>query len=221
MGRERIHLAARVLATLGLIAGGSAVASAASAQTPDAGAYPWRIGASTGGYVAPSALIRAADDYDTRLAAGPAFSVEPQYLVSDQVSIYGNGTLAFGTIQLGSSIQPAVVGPSNQVMLVGATAGVMLSPTDWFGAHVQPTLRLGGGLKWYRFDLTDAENQARPTTDIGVGLRGVGVGTLEGTVEVRWLLSSFDQAKLPTRGIAPQEQRQHDFVLSVGIGIRP
>ena len=67
----------------------------------------------------------------------------------------------------------------------------------------------------------DAESQLRPTADIGVGLRGIGVGRIDVTAEVRYLLSTFDQSKLPTRGIAPQNQRQNDLVLSIGFGIRP
>jgi hypothetical protein len=101
-----------------------------------------------------------------------------------------------------------------------ATAGLVLVGSDWF-EHLQPTLRIGGGLKGYRFDLAGAENQARPTGDVGVGLRGVGVGPLEVTAEARWLPSAFDQAKLPTRGIVTQEQRQDDVMLAVGIRIRP
>jgi hypothetical protein len=38
--------------------------------------------------------------------------------------------------------------------------------------------------------------------------------------EARYLPSTFDQAKLPTRGIAAQNQRQSDFFFSVGFGIR-
>jgi len=38
---------------------------------------------------------------------------------------------------------------------------------------------------------------------------------------VRYLPSSFDQGKLPIRGITPQAQRQTDLVFSVGVSIRP
>ncbi len=47
------------------------------------------------------------------------------------------------------------------------------------------------------------------------------MGALDVAAEVRYLPSTFDQGKLPTRGIAPQDQRQTDLVFSVGIGIRP
>jgi hypothetical protein len=193
----------------------------ASAQTQETEQSPWRIGAATGGFVPFSSLIRAADSHDTELVAGPAFSLEPQYRVVNRASAYLNGVLAFPTIRLGSSIQPAVMGPSGQVMLVVGTAGVVVTASDWLGDHMLPTLRLGGGFKWYSFDLTDAENALRPTADVGLGLRGIGIGAIDVTVELRYLPSSFDQGKLPTRGVSPQDQQQNDLFFSVGIGIRP
>ena len=44
---------------------------------------------------------------------------------------------------------------------------------------------------------------------------------LELTGEIRYLPSSFDQAKLPLRGITPQDQRQNDLMFTIGVGIRP
>jgi hypothetical protein len=221
MRRESFHVSALARRALGFMACAMMIASVASAQTPQADRSRWRIGAATGGYVPFSPLIRTTDSHYTRLEAGPAFSIEAQFMVSGFASAYTSGILGFGTIRLGSSIRPAIVGPSNQVMLAGGTAGVMLAPANWLGAHLQPTLRLGGGLKWYAFDLTDAENQMRPTADIGLGFRGIGLGAIEVTAEVRYLPSSFDQGKLPTRGIAPQNQRQSDLFFSIGIGVRP
>ena len=206
---------------LGLMAAVLMLTTTASAQTQETEQSPWRIGAATGGFVPFSSLIRAADSHDTELVAGPAFSLEPQYRVVNRISAYLNGVLAFPTIRLGSSIQPAVMGPSGQVMLVVGTAGVVVTASDWLGDHMQPTLRLGGGFKWYSFDLTDAENALRPTADIGLGLRGIGIGAIDVTVELRYLPSSFDQGKLPTRGVTPQDQQQNDLFFSVGIGIRP
>ena len=216
MRRESIkELAGRLL---GFTAAALLMVSTASAQNQSASESAWRITASAGAYAPFSSLIKAADANDTQLAAGPSFALEPQYIVNGNVSFYGSALLAFPTIKLGSSIQPAVTGPSNQVMLGIFTAGGVLSAG---GGGIRPTLRLGGGLKFYSFDLVNADNQARPTVDLGVGVRGVGIGAIEGAVEIRYLLSSFDQAKLPTRGITVQEQRQNDLVFSIGIGLRP
>lgn len=181
----------------------------------------WRIGVSAGGYVPFSSLIVAADSRDTQLEAGPAFMVDAQYRPESALSFYASGILGFGSIRLGSSIQPSVVGPSSRAMTASGTAGLLLSASDAFGQYLVPTLRLGGGLKFYSFDVDGANSQARPTADIGVGLRGIGLGRIDVSAEVRYLMSTFDQAKLPTRGIAPQEQRQNDLVFSIGFGIRP
>jgi hypothetical protein len=221
MSRERmIDLMAAGRRALGLAAALALLATAANAQTPPTGETGWRIGATAGAYVPFSSLIRTTDSSDTHLAAGPALALEPQYVVSPYAAGYLSGLVAFGTVRLGSSVRPDVLGPSTQVVVAGGTAGVVLTGDGWLGANLQPTLRLGGGFKWYRFDLTDAENQVRLTGDFGVGLRGVGVGPIEVMAEVRYLPSTFDQGRLPTRGIAVQEQRQNDLFFAIGFGIR-
>ena len=204
-----------------LLAGATVAATAAGAQPAAKGT--WRVGASTGAYSPRSSVIIGADGSNTRLGAGPSFSLDVQYVAARSVSVYADGFTAFSTITLGTSIRPAVIGPSNQVTLMGGTAGVLLTVPGHGegGARLQPTLRLGGGLKGYSFNLTDARNQWRPTGDIGLGFRGVGSGPIEVTAEVRYLPSSFDQAKLPIRGIVPQSQRQNDLLFGIGIAIRP
>jgi len=203
---------------LGLVLGTAILATTAQAQEVEG---TWRVGASAGAWVPFSALIKSADSFDTRVSAGPAFLLEASYHATEPVSVYASGLFASGTVRLGSAIRPDVVGPSNMVVVAGGTAGVVLSPTDWLGEHIQPTLRLGGGFKWYRFDLTGADSQLRPTADLGVGFRGVGAGPVEVSAEVRYLPSSFDQSRLPTRGIETQDQRQTDLMLTIGFAIRP
>jgi len=215
LGAAGIGAVVATLLTLTSVAG----AQAPAAETRRIGEATWRITAAAGGYVPRSSLIVGADGRDTRLGAGPSFSLDVQYLISEYAAGYANGTLGFSTITLGSDIRPTTVGPSNQVMLMGGTAGVLLSAP--LASRFHPTLRLGGGFKGYSFDLTDAENQWRPTADIGVGFRGLGAGPLEMSAEVRYLPSSFDQGKMPIRGITPQAQRQTDLIFSVGISIRP
>ena len=199
------------LQTLGLVT----LATSVSPQSADSSS--WRLGASAGAFMPRSALIKAADGRNTTLDAGPAFALDIQYLTSTSVAIYGNFFTAGSAITLGSAIQPDVVGPSNQVLLLGGTAGVLFSPGS---GNLRWTLRAGGGFKGYMFDLTGAEDQWRPTVDIGVGFRG-GSGPIGVSAEVRYLGSSFDQSKLPIRGITPQNQQQNDLFFTVGIAIRP
>jgi hypothetical protein len=207
---------------IGLAAASLLLASvAAVAQTQPTVQGDWRIGASAGAYAPLSSIIVGSDSNDTRLGSSAVFGFEVQYLAGTSVAIYGSGMFSFPAIRLGSSIQPGVVGPSTQVTLAGGTAGIVLTTTGWMKGHFQPTLRLGGGFKWYGFDLTGAESHFSPTADLGLGFRGVGSGPIEVTAEVRYLLSAFDQSKLPIRGIVAQDQRQNDLALTIGIGIRP
>ena len=209
---------------LGLAMAWAMTATAAAAQSQAAGGPAtgqWRFGAWTGGFVPRSALIVGADGNDTRLRPGPSFSLDLQYVAATSVSVYASGTMAFSALELGTSIRPGVTGSSDQVLLAGGTAGVQLSPSGtgtW--RHLQPTLRLGGGFKWYSFDLTDARSQLRPTADIGVGFRGMGDGPIEVTAEVRYQPSSFDQSRLPIRGIVAQNQRQSDLLFGIGVAVR-
>lgn len=219
MKLDSVNLMTATRRSLAFVALAMVIATAASAQNAQT-TGDWRISASVGGYVPFSALIKTSNSNDTRLEAGPASSLEAQYFASEYISVYGSALVAFPTIRLGSAIRPEVLGPSDQVTLFAGTAGVMLA-SDFLGTTFLPTLRLGGGFKWYSFDLADTENQFRPAADIGLGFRGVGLGAIDVSAEVRYLPSSFDQSKLPTRGITPQDQRQSDFVFSIGVGIRP
>jgi len=217
---SRVSIAVRTRRALCVAACASTYAATATAQMAGGEPGRWRLAAASGAYVPFSSLIQAADSGDTRLAAGPAFALELQYVASAAFSVYASGLLAAPTIRLGSSIQPAVVGPSDQVLLFGGTAGIVLTG-DWLGSPIHPTLRVGGGFKAYHFDLTGAEGQLRPTADVGIGFRGVGQGPIEVSAEIRYLPGSFDQSMLPTRGIVTQDQRQHDLLFSIGIAVHP
>jgi hypothetical protein len=39
--------------------------------------------------------------------------------------------------------------------------------------------------------------------------------------EVRFLPSTFDQAKIPLRGLVPQDQNQSDLLFTIGVTIKP
>lgn len=194
-----------------------ATAAPASAQLEAPGA--WRLSAAVGAFTARDAAIATADGRDTRLGAGPSFALELQYAAAGFAGVFVSGTGAFTSLARGAEIQAAASGPSDQVTIMAATGGVVLS-TGALHPAVLPTLRLGGGIKGYFFDLRGADTQWRPTGDIGLGFRSAGLGPVDVGAEVRYLPSTFDQAGLPTRGIVAQEQRQTDLVFSVGVGIR-
>jgi hypothetical protein len=184
---------------------------------------PWdmfgaRIGTSIAVFAPRDAMIVSGGGRDTRLGSGTAFSLDLQYGLAGFAALYAGGTAAFSTLSRGTEIQPAASAGSDQVMMGAITGGAVLG---YFGLHpaIAPTLRLGGGLKMYSFDVAGAQSHTRPTGDIGVGLRG-GAGMFDMGAEIRYLPSTFDQARLPTRGIVAQQQRQTDLLLSLSIGLR-
>ncbi len=199
-------------------------AQAASAQAPTAqrvGDDSWRLGASVG-ILAPrsSLVIASAGGTDTRLSATPSFALDVQYIYSPLIAIYGNGLVGFSTLTRGSTFRLNAGGPSDDVTMLGATGGIVVSPA-WFGEVIRPTLRLGGGYKGYLFDIVNVDGQWRPTGDIGVGFRAGGNGPIEISAEARYLPSSFDQGKLLLRSVVPQAQRQSDLLFGIGVSIRP
>jgi hypothetical protein len=177
-----------------------------------------RIGTSIAVFVPLDAMIVSGGGRDTRLGAGTAFSLDLQYGVAGFAALYAGGTAAFSTLSRGTDFQTAATAGSDHVMMGALTGGAVLG---YFGLHpaIAPTLRLGGGIKMYSFDVAGAESHTRPTGDIGIGLRG-GAGPFDMGAEIRYLPSTFDQARLPTRGIVAQEQRQTDVLLSLSIGLR-
>ena len=107
----------------------------------------------------------------------------------------------------------------NKEVVEGRQFWLVIEASDWF-ADFRPTLRLGGGLKSYSFTTNGASSSASFTGDIGVGFRG-GTGPIEISGEMRLLPSAFDQAKLPLRGLSPQDQRQTDVLFSIGVTVKP
>ncbi|MCU0633552.1 MAG: hypothetical protein MUE41_01660 [Gemmatimonadaceae bacterium] len=213
---------------LGCAAVSASLVTAAGAQAPAPGAQrvgegSWRISATAGGFAPRSAAIASeATGLETTLESGPALSLDIQYVASKSLSVYASGTGAFSRLSLGSAIAPVAVGPSRSATVLAGTGGLVLTaPGSAFGNHFQPILRIGGGFKAYQFNLAGADSQLRPTGDFGIGFRGVGSGPIEISAELRYMPSTFDQGKLPTRGITPQAQRQTDLLFGVGVSIRP
>ena len=194
-------------------------AAATSLSAQDA-SHPVRISALSGGLAHLSAIVvDPAGTSDTRLSAGPAFGLEIQYPAFSFGALYAGVAGSFSTLEHGANLG-VVAGPgSSGATLILATAGLVFEASDWF-ANVHPTLRLGGGLKSYMFSTNGASSFAALTGDVGAGFRG-GTGPVEILAELRFLPSSFDQGKLPLRGLAPQDQAQNDLLLTIGVTIKP
>lgn len=181
---------------------------------------PLRVSAISGGLNHGSALVvDPAGRSDTRLSAGPTIGLELQYKMFSLGSLYAGLAGSFSTLEHGTNLG-AIAGPgSSAATIILGTAGLMLEASDWF-ADFRPTLRLGGGLKKYSFTTNGASSTASFTGDVGVGFRG-GAGPIEISGEMRLLPSAFDQAKLPLRGLSPQDQRQTDVLFSIGVTVKP
>jgi hypothetical protein len=191
---------------------------ACAQQQPPVDMLGARIGTSLAVFAPLDALIVSGSGRDTRLGAGTAFSLDLQYGIAEFAAVYAGGIAAFSTLSRGTEFQTGASAGSDHMMMGAVTGGAVLG---YFGLHptIAPTLRLGGGVKMYSFNVAGAESHMRPTGDIGIGLRG-GAGPFDMGAEIRYLPSTFDQARLPTRGIAAQEQRQTDVLLSLSIGLR-
>jgi hypothetical protein len=179
-----------------------------------------RVSALTGGLAHLSALVvDPAGTSDTRLSAGPTFGLEIQHPSLSFGSIFAGVAASFSTLEHGGNLG-AVAGPgSSATTVILATGGLTLQASDWFD-NLYPTLRLGGGLKAYMFSAEGTSSYATITADVGVGFRG-GTGPIEILGELRFMPSTFDQAKLPLRGLVAQDQQQNDLLFTVGVTIRP
>jgi hypothetical protein len=194
-------------------------ASTLPAQAPIA-TNPVRLTAISGGLAHGSALVvDPAGTSDTRLSPGTTFGLEVQYGAFSFASLYAGAAASFSTLEHGTNLG-IVAGPgSTSATMILGTAGVVLEASDWF-ANVRPTLRLGGGIKSYNFTASGASSTTAFTGDFGAGFRA-GAGVIEISGELRYLPSAFDQARLPLRGLAPQDQQQNDLLFTIGVTVRP
>ena len=156
---------------------------------------------------------------DTRLSAGPTFGLEVQQAMFSFGSIYAGVAGSFSTLEHGANLGVSAGPGTSGVTLILGAAGLVMD-ADWFGPNLRPTLRLGGGVKAYTFTMNGASSFVSFTGDVGVVFRG-GSGPIEVSGEIRVLPSTFDQAKIPLRGFAPQDQNQMDVLFSIGVTIRP
>ncbi|MGQ0647718.1 MAG: hypothetical protein ACT4P7_09095 [Gemmatimonadaceae bacterium] len=190
------------------------------AQAPATGGTlgrPLRVTAMTGGFAPRDAVIVDPQGADTRLGAAPAIALDLQYEMANRFSLYATAAAAFGTLHHGSNLASSVRGATSDAMMLAGTGGVLY---EFSSGVLRPTLRGGGGVKYYNLGTTGASNFAAPTADIGLGFRA-GTGPIEVSAELRYLPSTFDQAKLPMRGLVGQKQRQTDILFGVGITVRP
>jgi len=179
-----------------------------------------RLTAMSGALAHGSALVvDPVGSSDTRLSPGATFGLEIQQATFSFGSLFAGVAGSFSTLEHGANLGVAAGPGSSGATIILGTAGLVLEASDWFD-NLRPTLRVGGGLKAYSFTTTGASSSTAFTGDIGAGFRG-GTGPIEISAEVRYLPSTFDQGKLPLRGLSPQDQRQTDLLFTVGVTVKP
>jgi hypothetical protein len=179
-----------------------------------------RITAISGGLTHGSALVVGPEGgSDTRLTPGPTFGLELQLPDFPLGAFFAGISGSFSSLEHGTNLGVAAGPGSSAAAMILGTAGLMFEATDWFN-NIRPTLRLGAGFKSYMFEANGASSNTSLTVDLGVGFRA-GTGPIEILGEIRFLPSAFDQAKLPLRGLSPQDQQQNDLMFTVGVTVRP
>lgn len=203
-----------VLCVLALVV---AVAGTASAQ----GAL--RISTSLGSFtpVLPLVSVDDGQNPDVELESATAATLEMGIAARPWVTLYAGVTYAQPRLALSGAMESAEVnGATARTSLLIPTAGVLLSGA-LRSSTVRPTLRLGLGVKSYRFDLAEQDGRVGNLTgDLGIGLSAE-EGPVTMTAEARWLPSSFKVSSLPIRATGDTSQAQHDWIFQLGFRFRP
>ena len=191
-----------------------------SAQSPTTIESTFRVTAISGGLAHGSPLVVDPQGVsDTRLSPGATFGLEVQHATFSFASIFGGVSASFSTLEHGANLSVAAGPGSSGATIILGTAGLVFEAKDWFD-NLRPTARIGGGVKSYNFTTSGASSSVAFTGDFGVGFRG-GAGAIEILGELRYLPSTFDQARLPLRSLVPQDQQQNDLLFTVGVTIKP
>lgn len=212
-----------LVSALALLAGLAAVATAQVLPgMPQPAPLETKLGlrAYVGAFAPVLPLVAAPADYiyaSVELESGSAVGFEFDYALGGSLRAYLG--IAHARSRVNHSSLMVIQGPfrdESPVGLFAPTLGLIIAPR--LGSHdVRPTLRLGGGVKFYDFDLVEVTGGVQdPTADLGVGLMA-GTHPVAFTAEARWLLSQFDPAYLPVRVIGAKKQLQDDLVFQLGL----
>lgn len=204
----------RIFGVLALLAG---VASTAQAQSA------LRVNSSLGAFtpMLPVVSVNDGRNPDVELQSATAATLELGYAARSWATVYAGITYAQTRLVLSGALESSEVnGASARTSLLIPTAGVMLS-RGLGSTTLRPSLRLGLGVKSYRFDLAEHDDRVGNLTgDLGLGL-SAGEGPVTMTAEARWLPSTFDASSLPMRALGNTDQEQNDWLFQLGFRFRP
>jgi hypothetical protein len=193
------------------------VAGTASAQSA------LRINTSVGSFTPMLPVISVNDtrNADVELESATATTLELGYVARSWATVYGGLTYTQPRLVLSGALETHQVnGASSRTNLLIPTLGVMLSrPIGQ--TSIRPNLRLGIGVKSYKFDLAEQDDRVGNLTgDLGLGF-SAGDGPVSMTAEARWLPSTFNARSLPIRATGNTDQDQNDWLFQLGFRFRP
>lgn len=215
----------RIVGALALVAGvaGSSLAQA-SAIPPTPETRPSGAGISTYvGMFAPVLSlvpIKNGVDPDVRLDAAPSLAAEVTWPFWRALSAYGG--LSHVRTRVNHSSAMVFTGTDEQRMadsrvnLTTPSLGLLYAPTiSWL--TFRPTIRIGGGVKFYDFQLREVANGVQdPMADLGFGIMSVASSDVAFLAEARWMPSKFDPKFLPIPIVSGDPQLQNDWVFHIG-----
>jgi len=165
--------------------------------------------------------IQNGKDADVRLQSAPSIGAELTFAFNQIMSIYGGATHvrsrvnhSTGMTLIGADERSQADSP---VGITSPSMGFLFSP-QLGSLAFRPTIRIGGGVKFYDFALREVKNGVQdPMADLGLGIVADGSGSVSFTAEARWTPSSFDPKFLPVPLIAGKQQLQNDWVFHLGL----
>jgi hypothetical protein len=168
--------------------------------------------------------FRNGEDPDIRLSTASSIHAELTWdLRWRSLSAYGGATHVRTRVSHSSAMVLQGLDEqrmsNSQVNLTTPTIGVFWTPQpSWLFVH--PTIRVGGGVKFYDFQLREIPNGVQdPTAEIGFGIIRT-EGSMSFMAEARWMPSKFDPAFLPVPVITGDPQLQNDWVAQIGFRFR-
>jgi outer membrane protein OmpA-like peptidoglycan-associated protein len=209
----------------GLLALLCGIASSAAAQTTEAprgdrGSVSLRASLGVFAPVLPLVAFANGRDANLDLQAGSAFGFELNWMITNGLGLYAGSTGIISRVNHSTALlTEGPVRTTSQVAVVVPTGGFILAPRIG-RLGFRPMLRLGAGVKFYSFELTEVKNGVQDFTgDLGIGFIG-GLGPVSFVSEARWIFSSFDPAFLPVPVRSGPKQQQNDWLLMMGFRYR-
>ena len=206
-----------LVSTLALLVGVTGVASAQVLPVQQDPKLSLHVMVGVFAPVLPVVSIADGRNPSVELESATAVAAELNYRLGARIEIYGGITHVRSRMNHSSAMELEGPGrPSSPVNVFTPTGGFLLR-FRLGNLFVQPTVRLGAGIKFYEFNILEVTDGVQDFTgDIGIGIESIG-GPVFVTAEARWMPSQFDPAFLPIRTTTSPKQLQNDWVFLLGV----